>query len=54
MLGSDHISHYLKQQQKFYKFSQQNWESWNIKMKATYFQNTQCGGNYEKNMHETE
>ena len=54
MLGSGHISHYLKQHKNLYIFSQQNWESLNEKMKITYFRNTQHGGNYGKNMHETE
>jgi hypothetical protein len=46
VLGSGHISHYLKQHKNLYKFSQQNWESINEYMKITYFCNTQRGGKY--------
>jgi hypothetical protein len=54
MLGSGHIAYYLEKHHNLYKFSQQNWESLNEKMKATYFRNTQRGGNYGKNTRETE
>jgi len=54
MLGSGHISHYLTVHRNLYKFSQQNWESLNEKMKVTYFRNTQRGGNYGKNTQENE
>jgi hypothetical protein len=40
---------YLTVHQNLYKFSQQNLESLNEKMKVTYFQNTQWGGNHGKN-----
>ena len=37
-----------------YKFSQQNWESVNEKMKTAYFRNMQRGGNDGKNTAESE
>jgi hypothetical protein len=37
-----------------YKFSQQNWESLNEKMKVMYFRNMQRGGKYGKNTPENE
>ena len=37
MLGSGHICYYLQQHRNLHKFSQQNWESLNEKMKTTYF-----------------
>jgi hypothetical protein len=52
MLGSGHIAYYLQVHCNLYKFSQQNWESLNEKMKVTYFQNTQRGGNWGKNERE--
>jgi hypothetical protein len=54
MLGSGHIAYYLEKHRNLYKFSQQNWESLNEKMKVTYFRNTQRGGNFGKNTHESE
>jgi hypothetical protein len=54
MLGSGHIMHYLMVHRNLYKFSQQNWESLNEKMKVTYFWNTQRGGNYRKNTPDNE
>ncbi len=54
MLGSGHIRYYLILHRNLYKFSQQNWESLNEKMKTTYFRNTQRGGNYGKNTVENE
>jgi hypothetical protein len=52
MLGSGHIAYYLQVHRNLYKFSQQNWESLNEKMKVTYFRNTQRGGNWGKNERE--
>jgi len=46
MLGSGHVAHYLTQHRYLYKFSQQNWESLNEKMKLIFFRNTQRGVNY--------
>ena len=53
MLGSGHICYYLQQHRNLYKFSQQNWESLNEKMKTTYFRSTQRGGNYGKTHQKT-
>lgn len=46
MLGSGHVHYYLTVHRNLYKFSQQNWESLNEKMKMTYFRSTQRGGHY--------
>jgi len=54
LLGSGHIAYYLTVHRNLYKFSQQNWESLNEKMKVTYFRNTQRGGNYGKNTPDNE
>jgi hypothetical protein len=54
MLGSSHISYYMKQHRNLYKFSQQGWESLNEKFKLTFFNHSQCGGNYGKNVAENE
>jgi len=54
MLGSGRIQYYLLVHRYLYKFSQQNWESLNEKMKTTFFRNTQRGGKYGKNTPENE
>mgnify|MGYP006998225212 CR=1 FL=1 len=54
MLGSSHISYYMKQHRNLYKFSQQGWESLNEKFKLTFFNHSQRGGNYGKNVAENE
>jgi hypothetical protein len=55
MLGSGHVRYYLTVHRNLYKFSQQNWESLNEKMKITYFRSTQRGGHYGgKNTQENE
>ncbi len=45
MLGSSHIKFYMKQHRNLYKFSQQGWESLNEKVKLTFFNHSQRGGN---------
>jgi len=54
MLGSGRIQYCLLVHRNLYKFSQQNWESLNEKMKTTYFRNTQREGKYGKNTPENE
>jgi len=38
----------------FYKYSQQGWESLNAKVKLSFFNHTQHGGNYGADVEETE
>jgi len=54
MLSSGHIQYYMKIHRNLYKYSQQGWESLNEKFKLTFFNNTQCGGNFGKNTDEAE
>jgi hypothetical protein len=54
MLGSGHVKHYMVTHRNLYKFSQQGWESLNAKFKLTFFNHTQCGGNFGKNVSENE
>jgi hypothetical protein len=46
MLGSGHIKYYMKMHGNLYKYSQQGWESLNENVKLSFFNHTQCGGNY--------
>jgi hypothetical protein len=46
MLGSGHISFFMKKHRNLYKFSQQGWESLNEKFKLIFFNHSQRGGNY--------
>lgn len=46
MLGSGHVSYYMKKHKNLSKFSQQGWESLNEKVKLIFFNHTQRGGNY--------
>ncbi len=46
MLGSSHISYYMKTHGNLYKYSQQGWESLNEKLKLSFFNHTQHGGNF--------
>jgi hypothetical protein len=46
MLGSSHISYYMKTHGNLYKYSQQGWESLNEKFKLSFFNHTQRGGNF--------
>jgi hypothetical protein len=54
MLGSSHISYYMKQHRNLYKFSQQGWESLNEKFKLIFFNHSQRGGNYGNNVSEND
>ena len=44
MVGAGHILHYIRVHRNLYKFSQQGWESLNLKIKALYFRSMQRGG----------
>jgi hypothetical protein len=46
MLGSAHISYYMRRHGNLYKYSQQGWESFNEKFKLALFNHTQRGGNF--------
>ncbi len=54
MLASGHIKYYMTVHRNLYKFSQQGWESLNAKYKLTFFNHTQRGGNFGKDMAENE
>jgi hypothetical protein len=54
MLGSAHIKFYMKQHRNLYKFSQQGWESLNEKVKLSFFNHSQRGGNSGANGDESE
>jgi hypothetical protein len=54
MLGSGHLMYYMKVHRNLYKYSQQGWESLNAKVKLSFFNHTQCGGNYGVDVEETE
>jgi hypothetical protein len=54
MLGSGHISYFMKQHRNLYKFSQQGWESLNEKFKLIFFNPSQRGGNYGNNVAEND
>jgi hypothetical protein len=41
MLGSSHISYYMKLHGNLYKYSQQGWESLNEKFKVSFFNHMQ-------------
>ena len=44
MIGSGHLSYYLKAYGNLYHYSQQGWEALNQKIKFIFFHNTQRGG----------
>ena len=44
MVGAGHITDYIHVHRNLYKFSQQGWESLNLKIKALYFCSMQHGG----------
>lgn len=44
MIGSGHLSYYLKKYRNLYRYSQQGWEALNKKIKEVFFNNTQKGG----------
>jgi RecA/RadA recombinase len=44
MIGSGHVSYYLRRYKNLYRFSQQGWESLNSKVKRIFYKNTQKGG----------
>lgn len=44
LLGSGHISYYLRKYGNLYMYSQQLWESLNLLIKLFYFKRTQRGG----------
>jgi hypothetical protein len=50
MLGSGHITYYMKAHGNLYKFSQQGWESLNEKFKLAFFNHTQPGRNFGTNV----
>jgi hypothetical protein len=54
MLGSSHISYFMKRHRNLYKFSQQGWESLNEKLKLIFFNHSQRGGNYGNNVSEND
>jgi hypothetical protein len=54
MLGSGHVSYYMKKHRNLYKFSQQGWESLNEKVKLMFFNHSQRGGNYGLSIGENE
>jgi hypothetical protein len=54
MLRSGHIAYYMKSHGNLYKFSQQGWESLNEKFKLSFFNHTQCGGNFDTDTMEQE
>jgi hypothetical protein len=54
MLGSSHIKYYMKQHRNLYKFAQQGWESLNEKVKLSFFNHSQRGGNSGANGEESE
>jgi hypothetical protein len=54
MLGSSHILYYMKTHGNLYKYSQQGWESLNDKVKLSFFNHTQRGGNFGTDVEENE
>ena len=44
MIGSGHLTYYLKKWRNLYRYSQQGWESLNNLIKVYYFRRTQRGG----------
>jgi hypothetical protein len=46
MLGSGHITYYMKAHGNLHKYLQQGWESLNKKFKLAFFNHTQCDGNF--------
>jgi hypothetical protein len=46
MLGSGHVAYYIKTHGNLYKFSQQGQEGFNEKVKLSFFNHTQCRGNF--------
>jgi hypothetical protein len=54
MLGSGHITYYMKTHRNLYKYSQQGWESLNEKFKLAFFNHTQRGGNFGTNVSDQE
>jgi hypothetical protein len=54
MLGSSHISYYMRTHGNLYKYSQQGWESLNEKFKLSFFNHTQRGGNFGREGEESE
>jgi FMN-dependent NADH-azoreductase len=54
MLGAKHIHYYMEQHGNLYKYSQQGWESLNEKIKPSFFNHTQRGGNFGRGGIESE
>jgi hypothetical protein len=46
MLGSGHIAYYMRAHRNLYKFYQEGWESLNEKVKLSFINHTQRGGNF--------
>jgi hypothetical protein len=44
MIGSGHMTYYLREWRNFYRDSQQGWEALNVLLKNIYFRRTQRGG----------
>ncbi len=54
MLGSSHIKYCMETHGNLYKYSQQGWESLNEKVKLSFFNHMQHGGNYGAHVDESE
>jgi hypothetical protein len=48
LIGSGHVTYYLRRYKNLYRFSQQGWESLNSKVKRIFYKNTQKGGKGSK------
>jgi hypothetical protein len=48
LIGSGHVTYYLRPYRNLYRFSQQGWESLNSKVKRIFYKNTQKGGKGSK------
>jgi hypothetical protein len=48
LIGSGHVTYYLRRYRNLYRFSQQGWESLNSKVKRIFYKNTQKGGKGSK------
>ena len=44
MIGSGHMTYYLREWRNLYRYSQQGWEALNSLLKNIYFRRTQRGG----------
>jgi hypothetical protein len=44
MIGSGHMTYYLREWRNLYRYSQQGWETLNSLLKNIYFRRTQRGG----------